>query len=111
MKPQRKSDGLNELLTIGGGVLGAAYGGPSGAIAGAGAGQMAGGILNPPQQDQQPVEAGSESSAMQRRLTSQTQDNLGILQKSEAALPSLPESLRQQYAPAIIRARMLAQKG
>ncbi len=103
------SSGLNDLLTIGGGAAGAYYGGPMGAAAGMGAGQAAGGILNAPPPQAPSVPQG-DSAAMARRQMQESQDNLAILKQAEASLPSLPENLRQQYAPAIIEARMKAEQ-
>jgi hypothetical protein len=44
---------------------------------------------------------------MMRRQQQLSQDNLATLKQAEAALPQLPESLRQQYAPAIVQARSM----
>ena len=109
-RPQKRPDELNSLLTIGGGVAGvAAGGGVSGALAGAGAGSTVGGIVNPEQPQQEAVPA-PQAGALQRRQQQLSQDNLALLKRSEASLPSLPEPLRQQYGPAIIQARMMEEK-
>lgn len=111
IRPNRQENSLNSLLTVGGGVIGAAYGGGLGAaLTGAGAGQMAGGLLNGQKSPQQNIPLNSQASAMARRQQSMSQDNLATLKQAEATLPQLPESLRQQYAPAIVQARMLEQQ-
>lgn len=107
MMPQaKKTNDMGNLLTIGGAVVGGAFGGPAGAMTGAGAGQMAGGMLaqQSAPQAQQPV----QSSAMQRRAESM--QNLDQLRQSEQALAYLPPDQQQQYAPAIQRARIMAEK-
>jgi hypothetical protein len=110
IRPQNQNNDLSNLLTIGGAVIGAGSG-PGGAAAGAGLGQMAGGIMQPQQPPQQnPESGGGQASAMARRQQQMSQDNLATLKQAEAALPSLPEGLRQQYSPAIIRARMMEQQ-
>lgn len=112
IRPQTDSgNDLRNLLTIGGAVVGGVYGGAPGAAAGAGLGQMAGGMLAPQQSPQQNPQGGSEAAAMARRQAQMSQDNLGALKQAEATLPSLPENLRQEYAPAIVKARMMAQQG
>lgn len=106
MMPQaKKDDSMSNLLTIGGGVVGAAYGGPTGALAGANAGQMAGGILA--KQDTGTVQ-GVQSNAMQRRADAMQQ--MQQLNQSQQALAYLPPEQQAQYAPAIERARLMAQK-
>lgn len=116
IRPQTKSD-LGEVLTLGGaiagGVLGSA-GGPAGAAGGAalggGLGGMASNMLEPPKPQESPLQGGGESAAMLRRQQQMSQDSLGTLKAAEAQLPNLPESLRQQYAPAIVQARMMEQQ-
>ena len=112
IRPQpQNNNGLNEILPIAGAVVGGIYGGPQGAVAGAGAGQMAGGILNPQKPGAPTADSGgSEAAAMARKQAQMGQDNLEVLKQAEAHLPSLPEDMRQQYAPAIIQARMLEQQ-
>lgn len=114
--PQRRQAGdLSNLLGIGGAVTGGIIGGagtggtPQGAMMGAtagyGLGQAAGNVLTPQQQQQQSLPQ-TEMEALRRRHAQLNTDNLAILKQAEAQLPSLPEELRQQYAPAIIQARM-----
>lgn len=112
IRPQVPDDNLlKNVLTIGGGIAGAVYGGPGGAVAGAGAGQLAGGILSPQKPPQEnPQSGGGEAAAMTRKQQQMSQDTLGTLKQAEASLPTLPENLRQQYAPAIIQARMLEEQ-
>ena len=107
--PQKRDD-TNALLQIGGAALGAyATGGsPQGAMAGASAGGMIGGLNQKPQN--QPVQAEGQAAAMARRQQQMAQDNLQVLKQAEAQLPSLPEPVRQQYAPAIVQARMLEEQ-
>lgn len=107
--PQQQPSGLSSILPVAGAVGGAAYGGLPGAAAGAGLGSLAGGMVDPKQPTQQfPSSGNSEADAMARR--SQQQDPLATLKQAEAALPSLPEHIRQQYAPAITQARVLAEQ-
>jgi hypothetical protein len=118
--PQVKNNSVTrDLLTIGGGVvggvLGAAAGGVGavpGAAAGATVGQMAGGLVAPDQEQTQalPQSGAGEAAAMARKQQQMSQDNLATLKQAEAALPQLPEGLRQQYAPAIVQARMMEQQ-
>lgn len=111
IRPQPQQGDLNQLLSVGGAIAGGVVGGLPGAAAGAGIGQMAGGLLNPAQGPAPSAGGGdSEAAAMARRQQQQSQDNLATLKQAEATLPSLPESLRQQYAPAIVQARMLEQQ-
>ncbi len=107
--PQRTND-TNQLLTLGGGVTGALLGGPSGALMGASAGQTAGGLINSGQIPAQTVESSGQAEAMARRQQQLAQDNLNTLKQAQAALPQLPENVRQQYAPAIIKARMMEEQ-
>lgn len=110
-RPQVQNNDLSNLLTIGGAAIGGIAGGPQGALTGAGAGQMAAGVLAPPQA-QAPMadNGGSQAAAMARRQQQMSQDNLATLKQAEANLPHLPEDLRQQYGPSIIRARMMEEQ-
>jgi outer membrane lipoprotein SlyB len=106
MPQQKKDDSMSKLLTIGGAVVGGVYGGgAAGAMAGASAGQMAGGLLA--KQDSAPMQ-GVQSNAMQRRADSMQQ--MQQLNQSQQALAYLPPEQQAQYAPAIERARLMAQK-
>jgi len=113
MQPQRRRSETGDILTLGGGILGAiGGGGPGGAVAGANIGQTVGAMSEPPNTNAN-VPGGSNQSqaeAMARRQQQMAQDNLQILKNAEAALPMLPESLRQEYAPGIIRARMMEER-
>ncbi len=117
IRPQPRDSGFKELLALGGGVAGGVIGGSAGGVgavpgaaAGVGIGQTAGSILDPNKPQQENPQAGGQASAMARRQAQMSQDNLATLKQAEASLPSLPEELRQQYAPAIIRARMMEQQ-
>jgi hypothetical protein len=113
---KKKNEGLSEILTLGGAAGGAMLGGPGGAMAGASLGASLGGVggslisQNQPQGTAGVPGAPSQSMAMQRRSQQLGTDNLMALTQAEKQLPNLPEDLRQQYAPAIIQARMLEQK-
>jgi len=103
-----RDSGISQLLTIGGAVGGAFAGNP---MAGAGAGQMAAGFIDQPKAPTPMVgEGGSEAAAMARKQQEMSTDNLATLKQAEATLPTLPENLRQQYAPAIVQARLLEQQ-
>lgn len=127
--PQRKpsSDGA-DIGEIGGaiigGVMGAAAGGVGaapGALAGAQIGKMGGGMLDNQQNQSgpqaaptlptQPAQPAYGADAMQRRQQDMETDKVGTLQAAEQAAYQLPEQDRQQYLPALTRARMLAQSG
>lgn len=116
MMPQKKDNGMGSLLTIGGAVAGGVAGSVvpgAGTIAGAGLGATLGGAAGGLLSSQQAGGQGSPNSemgAMQRRSDQMGTDNLASLKAAELQLPSLPENLRQQYAPPIIQARMLEQQ-
>lgn len=109
---------LGTLLTIGGMAAGGALAGPGiaatlgGAATGGGLGSTAGNILSPAQQQlsDNGGSGGSETAAILRKQQQMSQNSLDTLKNAEAQLPSLPESLRQQYAPAIVQARMYEQQ-
>lgn len=108
MMPQpQNSDG--QIFQVGGTVIGGALGGTPGAAVG---GMVGGGVSPQPPRPQalQTSDNGSQADAMMRRSQQLTQDNMQTLTQAEAALPTLPEDLRQQYAPAITQARMLQQQ-
>lgn len=116
----RKKSALGELLPIAGAVAGGyigyqAGGGAPGALKGAGAGAALGQLgANTLDGDSGPrpqqLSSNSEAAAMSRRMQQQSQDNLADFRKAEAALPYLPEDLRQEYGPAIVRARMMEEQ-
>ena len=110
---QPKQGGASELLTIGGGIAGGILGAgnPAAIAGGAGLGNMAGGMVDPQKPPSTTIGGGdgSQASAMARRQMQASQDNLATLRQAEAVLPKLPEPLRQEYAPAIVQARLLEQ--
>lgn len=111
IRPQKKDD-TGEMFQLGGAGIGAVLGGPAGAMTGAGVGGTAAGILAPQQPPAQSLGGGggSEAAAMARKQQQMSEDNLSTLKNAEASLPGLPESLRQQYTPAIVQARMLEEQ-
>lgn len=106
MIPQKR-DSTGQALQLGGAIAGASAG-PSGALTGYSAGGAASSFLQKPQP--QGVESSGQAAAMARRQQQLAQDNLETLKQAEASLPALPEHLRQEYAPAIIQARMLEEQ-
>lgn len=108
ISPQPQPSGLSSILPLAGMAIGS-FGGPGGAAAGSTIGSVAGGMVDPTRQSQQlPTSGNSEADAMARR--SQQQDPLTTLKQAEAVLPNLPENIRQQYAPAITQARVMAEQ-
>ena len=104
--------GIGALAGGVGAAPGAALGASlSGASTGAGLGGIAQGAVasNSPQRSQG-IPQPNQASAMAQRQQKLSQDNLATLQQAEAGLPKLPEHLRQQYAPAVIQARMLEER-
>lgn len=120
---KRKSEGYGNIAqlagTVAGGIVGSIVPGV-GTLAGAGLGGTLGGaaggaVDNSQSLGMQPIPqgqsgGGAEMAAMSRKQQQMGQDNLAVLQNAETHLPSLPEDLRQQYAPAIVQARMLEQQ-
>ena len=97
---------LSSLLGLGGAVVGGIYGGIPGAAAGGSLGQAAGGMITPNEElGPQQIENG-QSGAMARR----SEDPAKALKEAEAALPELPEKIRQQYAPIINEANYIAKR-
>lgn len=120
LMPQKKNND-SELFQlaggIAGGILGTGVGGPgAGTAAGAALGSQLGGtagnlLTQTPSQGQSPSIGGEgQAAAMARRQQQMSQDNLATLKQAEGQLPQLPEELRQQYAPAIVQARMMEEK-
>ena len=117
-RPPPKRSKLSELMEIGGGIAGgiagASGGGPPGAIAGAAVGSSLGGtignIVEPPKETPRAGGSESKSTALMRRQQQIAQDNLATLKSAEQNLTYLPEDLRQEYAPAIMRARYLEEQ-
>lgn len=119
--PQKKRPGVAESLPLMGAAAGAVFGAAQegatlGSVAGSamngfGGGSAAGSLLNIGRQQAQVQQTGGgQLAAMAREQAKRSQDTLGTLQQAEAALPQLPEELRQAYAEPIIKARMLAQR-
>ncbi len=122
--PQKRAGSNNAAMgpaigTIGGAIVGGFLGGPAGAGLGASLGGSAGTIGGEVAANSQggggstsiPNNVGqSQLSAMSRRQQAQSQDSLAALTEAEAALPHLPEPLRQEYAAPIIQARMMEQR-
>ncbi len=104
---QQANDGLGKALTIGGGVAGAAFGGPMGAVSGAGMGQSAAGMLSKPQ-EQAPIVQASQSDAMGRRLGGD--DTLAQLAEAKSALATLPPQEQKQYEAPINQAYAMEQR-
>lgn len=107
-QPKPKADSTGKLLTVGGAVAGAAFGGLPGAATGASLGQMAGGLAAKPQGGATQVP--TEQSAMSRKFNTVQDDPLLKLQESQSALAHLPPDLQKQYAPAIQQATLLEQQ-
>ena len=84
----------------------------TGASTGAGLGGVLQGAVSSNDQQRQPgiPQQPSQAYAMSQRQQKLSQDNLATLQQAESQLPRLPEQLRQQYAPAVIQARMLEER-
>ncbi len=92
---------------LGGAALGSSLGGAAGTIGS----NFVGSNSNPSGGGAIPNNVGqSQLSAMSRRQQAQSQDSLAALTEAEAALPHLPEPLRQEYAAPIIQARMMEQR-
>jgi hypothetical protein len=114
--PQKKNP-VQELFQIGGtvagGIVGGIAGGPPGAVGGAVAGNALGGFAGQqasPTKQMPGSSGGGESAAMARAAQMKSQDSLASLKQAEAALPQVPEAVRQQYAGPIIQARMLEER-
>jgi len=112
--PQVKHPSIGQDLSNIGTLIGAyVTGSPQGAMAGSSAGNMIGNFFEsdkgPRNTPMVPVRS-AEANAMSRRGEQLSQDNLTTLASAESYLPQLPEDLRQQYAPAIIQARMLEEQ-
>lgn len=98
------------------GLLGAAAGSivPGvGTLAGLSAGSSIGNFISSAQNAgnntlQQP--GNDEAGAMARRNLQLSTDNLSALKDAESNLSYLPENIRQQVAPTIITARMMAEQ-
>lgn len=105
MPQAKKDDSMSKMLTIGGAVVGAKFGGVQGAMTGASAGQMAGGLMA---SNEAPAAQGVQSNAMQRRA--EAMQNMQQINQAQSALAYLPPEQQQQYAPTLDRARLLAQK-
>lgn len=106
--PPKKGNG--ELFQIGGAIAGGIVGGPAGAMTGYSLGGALGGMENQSNKQAQGTQQSGQSDAMMRRQQQMAQDNLQVLKNAEASLPTLPEELRQQYAPAIVQARMMEEQ-
>lgn len=98
--------------TAGAGAAGGAGAIGAGAMQGFGAGSAAGSLLGLAENKKGALQqsGGNELAAMARKQAQASQDTLGSLKQAEAALPQLPEGLRQAYAEPIIKARMLAER-
>lgn len=102
----------SQVGTVGGAIVGSIVPG-LGTIAGAGAGNLIGSTIGGFAASKPKSVGGQtsgEAAAMARSVMKQSQDKLQTLQQAEAALPQLPEPLRQAYAEPIIKARMIAQR-
>ena len=118
--PQKKQNNMGQYLQAGGAIAGGIIGSIvpgagtiAGATAGAALGGVAGGLADASQKQDAPSgvpQQPSQAYAMSQRQQKLSQDNLATLQQAEAGLPQLPEHLRQQYAPAVIQARMLEER-
>lgn len=108
--PKKPVDSTQQILTLGGAGIGAAYGGPAGAATGGSLGGMVGGIAS--NQSQQPggVSDSADQNAMQRRMMAQQDDNLKTLRDAVTALPQLPPEMRQEYARPVMTAYMAEAK-
>jgi uncharacterized protein YcfJ len=115
---RQRENNSGKLLMLGGAALGAvnpAMLGASGALAGAGAGaglgSTAGAIFGGNQKQKAEVPA-VQSTAMQRRMASMepAQQNVAALREADSALMTLPPAQAAQYAPAIKKARSLAEQ-
>jgi hypothetical protein len=114
--PQKKDD-TNNLLTIGGAVVGGIMGGPPGAMLGAQAGGLAGSTLNPEKAGPAPVQAtvaeapsATDSNAVRRRLDSLNQNPVQQLTAAQEALKYQPKETQKQYMDTINQALILAQR-
>jgi hypothetical protein len=97
-----KGSGIGRVLGgIVGAVGGALTGGPGGAIAGASGGANLGGSIGGAIADKKasvgPSIQGTDNGSMQRRLQQLQNDDLIKLAEAKAALPELPQDLREQY--------------
>lgn len=106
-QPQNNDSALFSIIgAVGGGLATQSL---QGASAGANIGQAAGSIVSPNNQTAS-VGAGNQSEAMARRSQADAANSLQALRQAELALPALPEAQRQEYAPTIIQARMMAEQ-
>lgn len=111
--PNKNAQLFQTVLPAAGAIIGGIYGGgPAGAAAGGAIGSVAAQGLTQNQSSGVPQVGGGQgdADAMMRRQRQLSDDNLKKLVDAEGALHQLPEEQRQQYAPAIIQARMLEQQ-
>lgn len=119
LMPQQKNwtDYLGPAGQVVGGAIGAVIGGPAGALAGAGAGGMGGSLakfgLDEATGEEKKLQAAAIANnttvtpAMQR-LQQLENDPVLQIRAAQAALPALPESMRQEYQPALEEAQRRA---
>jgi hypothetical protein len=100
-KPQKKSDGLGEILTIGGGIVGGIYGGPGGAMAGAQLGGMAGNMMADNSESPNVGEAASRRLGGDAQPMQQVDDPMTTVEKARIAVANLPPDQQAIFAPAL----------
>lgn len=131
IQKRQKSNGLEKILPIAGGVVGGIYGGPAGAMAGMKLGSAVGSISNKKEIDIGDVTnvggaavgaMGAGDSAAMRRMNAssdlqsapspqpQPGDDLKQLSDARFALASQPPEVQQQYGPALTAAWLKARR-
>lgn len=103
---------MNDLLTIGGAVVGGVYGGPTGAMMGAQAGGMAGNLLNKPQEPTTTVQSGGNDRRMSAiDMMQKNNENQQKLMAGMNALENQPPEIKQYYGPMLQQAYKQSQQG